>query len=120
MQARLLQDYVTVRGTPSTTVVQPSYGWLDLGSLEDVAMFLDVRETMGSAKITYQTAAAADASAFLALTGALTLAIGTVTTNVQAPLANVPALRFLRWTATGNGSPWDATFRIWVVGYGWA
>ena len=107
--------------TPSVTVVQPSYGWLDLGDLEDVILYTDVREATGSPTLTFQTAASLENAAFVNLTAALSLTAGTITTtSAIASTANVPPLRYLRWVAgSPSGDPWDLTFRVWVAAYGW-
>jgi hypothetical protein len=124
MDARLLQDFLTVRGTsatnPATQIIQPSYGWLDLGDFEDIVLYCDVRETTPTAQLTYETAPAANDSAFVPLIPLFTMSVGLTTTNIPAFLAKVPPARFLRWRVTGDGTPFDVTFRIWLAAYGWA
>jgi hypothetical protein len=121
MEALLLQDYCTIRGTPATRVVQPAYGWLDLGDLEDVVLYLDVRETIPHALLQYETAPAANDSAFVPLIPQFIMSAGLRTDIALASMAKVPPGRFLRWNISGDGFPaWDVTFRIWVAGYGWA
>ena len=120
MEALLLQDFTTVRGTASTQVIQPSYGWLDLGELEDIVLYTDVRETLPNAKMTFETAPAPTDAAFVTLVPQFILATGLRTDSMFASLANVPVARFLRWRLSGDANPWDATFRVWVAAYGWS
>jgi hypothetical protein len=119
MESLLLQDYTTVRGFTSP-VVQPSYGWLDLGDLEDIVLYCDVRETVPNATMIYETAPAPVDSAFVTLVPQFTLAVGLRTDKVFASFANVPVARYLRWRFAGGSGTWDATFRIWVAAYGWS
>lgn len=120
MTPLLFQDLLTARGNSSTQVIQTASNWLDLGDLEDVTLYLDVREFTGGAKLTYETSPSQLDSQFVALLPTITLAAGVRTDVVVASLAKVPPARFLRWRLQGDGSPWDASFRIWVAAYGWA
>jgi hypothetical protein len=123
MESLLLQEFTTIRGAQGQTVVQPRYGWLDLGDFEDVVIYTDVRETLQSGaypQITFQTAPAAIDSAFVALTPAISLATGVTTTPLMASRGGVSPARFLRWELSGGSATWDATLRVWVAAYGWA
>ena len=111
---------MTARGTSSTQLIQTSSSWLDLGDLEDLTLYLDVRGASGGAKLTYETSASGLDSQFVPLLTTITLSTGLRTDVVAASLAKVPPARFLRWRLQGDGNPWDATFRLWVAGYGWA
>ena len=121
MQSLLLQDLITIRAAGSQSVIQSPTSWLDLGDLEDVAIFTDVRETSGSIQMSIETAAAAQESAFVTLVPSFTVATGIRTEVVTAYLAKVPPARYLRWhLSTDPAGSGDATFRIWVAAYGWA
>jgi len=114
----LLQDLITIRGAASAHVVQLARDWLDIGESEDVVFYTHVREVIGSAKLTLETSSVADGSSFLPLVPTFSLAVGLRTDVVLASMAKVPPMRFVRWNLTGDGSPWDATLRIWVAAHG--
>ena len=123
MESLLLQDFTTQRGTSTTSIIQPAYGWLDLGDLEDVVIYTDIRETTPASPIavnmTFETAPAPVDSAFVTVVPSFAVAVGLRTDNLTAYLANVPLARYLRWHLTGSQTPWDLTFRCWVAAYGW-
>ena len=52
----LLQDLTTIRGNAGSQIVQSASSWLDLGNLEDVALYLDVRELSGATHIALEAA----------------------------------------------------------------
>jgi hypothetical protein len=120
MDSLLVQEYVTIRGTQSTPVIQPRYGWLDLGDYEDVILYLDVREVTPTPSITFETAPAAIDSAFAQLVAPIALSVGVTTVSLFASRGGISPARFIRWHATGSTGTWDATFRIWAAVYGWA
>ncbi len=122
MESRLLQDLVTVRAAVSGIITQSSTSWLDVGDLEDVVIYTDCKEVTASPKIAFQTSATPLDATFVSLVPAQSLvATGVQTTSVLAAFAGVPPLRYLRWQFLGDGfAVSDATFRIWVAGYGWA
>lgn len=101
-------------------VIQSAPSWLDLGNLEDVVLYTEVREVLGGAKLTFETSCVELDAAFVPLIPQFTLATGLQTNLVLASLAKIPPMRFLRWNLTGDGAPWDATLRIWVAAYGLA
>jgi hypothetical protein len=119
VEALLLADFTTVRGTSSTIVTQPSYGWLDLGEIEDVVLYTDCRETT-NANLVFETSPAPIDGAFVTLIPQFALATGLRTDAVFSSFANVPVSRYLRWKLSGSSNPWDASFRIWVAAYGWS
>jgi len=121
VQSLLLQDLITIRAAGSQGVIQSPTSWLDLGDLEDVAIFTDVRETSGSLQMSIETAAAAQETAFVTLVPSFPVTTGIRTDVVTAYVAKIPPARYLRWHVSAvPGSPGDATFRIWVAAYGWA
>ena len=122
MEARLLQDFVTVKGTPNTNIIQPIYGWLDLGPYEDVILYCDVREAPASSPPTmsYETAPSANDASFVSMLTSFNLTVGVQTNVFTASLANIPPARYLRWHITPGPSNWDVTFRIWAALYRYA
>lgn len=116
----LLQDVLSVRGAASLHIVQSASGWLDLGDREDIVLYTDVRTVSGGAKLTFETSCVALDAAFVALLPQFALSVGLRTDVVLASMAKIPPMRFVRWNLTGDGSPWDATLRIWVAVYGGA
>ena len=121
MQPLLLQDLVTIRGAAGQQIVQSATSWLDLGELEDITIFTDVREVSAGVTMKIETAAVAHDAAFVQLVPSFTLATGLRTDVIPASLANVPPARFIRWNlSVAPGATGDATFRIWIAGYGWA
>ncbi len=119
MEALLLQDYTTIR-TSTQQVVQPAYGWLDLGDLEDVVLYTDVREATNSPALIYETAPAPIDSAFVTIVPQFTMTVGLRTDKVFTSSANVAVSRYLRWRIPLGVGVSDATFRIWVAAYGWS
>ncbi len=117
----LLQDFITVRAAASTQIVQTSSSWLDLGDLEDVVLYTDVREALNSGKLAFETSPSAVDSQFVPLVPAFTLGVGLQTNVVLASLAGVPPARYLRWRFQGVvGATAQATFRVWAASYRWA
>jgi hypothetical protein len=107
-------------GPPVVTVTQPRYAWLDLGELEDVIIYADVREVTNTVTLNLQTAPAAADSVFVTMSSIATLATGVQTLPAIGRMAALPVARFLRWSLSGAVAGWDTTFRIWVAGYGFA
>ena len=122
MEPRLLQDLITIGGATTAAIVQSASNWLDLGNLEDLTLFLDVRDASGgSSTIYFDTSPSALEAQFVQLLPGITLAPGLKTSVVASSLAHVPPARFLRWRwVVGGSAAASVTFRIWVAGYGWA
>jgi hypothetical protein len=120
MDALLLQDFISVSAASTTQIVQSPSGWIDLGEIEDVVLYTDIRETSGTGTLAIETSPTMQNGSFVSLVS-FTPAVGLRTDVVTAYLAKVPAARFLRWSLTAPvGTTGDATFRIWVAAYGWA
>lgn len=121
MEARLVQDLTTARGGSGISVVQSASSWLELGDLEDLALYLDVREASAGTQLTYETSPATADASFLPLVPEITVVAGLRTDVVLAANSKVPPARFLRWKLSPPaGGSFDVTFRIWVAAYGWA
>jgi hypothetical protein len=121
VESRLLQDFVSLRAASATTIVQTSTRWLDLGELEDVVIQTDCKEALFGGQLAFDTAATPLESQFVPLVPAFALATGLQTNVVLAAYAGVPPLRYLRWRFIGAAAAASqATFRVFVSGYGWA
>jgi hypothetical protein len=117
----LLQDFVAVKSAASLTIVQTSTNWLDLGDLEDLVVYTDCKEALNGGKLGFDTSPTPLESQFVSLVAPFTLATGLQTNIVLATYARVPPLRYLRWRFQGDPAVTsEATFRVWVAGYGWA
>ena len=116
-----MQDYVSLRGASGTSIVQSSTSWLDLDDMEDLVIYTDCKEAANGGKLAFDTSPTPLESQFVSLVAPFTLATGLQTNVVLATYAGTPPLRYLRWRFVGAvGSVSEATFRIWVAGYGWA
>jgi hypothetical protein len=119
MQPIIMQDWTTIRGAASTTVIQSQADWILTAPFQDISFYLDVRE-FGVAGITlaYETCPGRDDVLFRAMTPALTIAgTSVVVTNIFASVAaNTPVSHWTRWKLTGPASTWDVTFRIMAAG----
>lgn len=122
MYSFVLQDWITIRGTDTTSFIQTEKDWLDMSPYQDVVAWLDVRSETSNGPTTYnvlylETAPAPDDSLFQPMN-----AIGA---NMQAQptptviqylmgSATVPVAQFVRWRIVGapTAGKWDVTFRI--------
>jgi hypothetical protein len=119
MDALCLQDWITIKADPEiSSLAQPSSGWLDVSLYEDLVFFLDVKEADGTPQVTYQTAPAAEESAFLTVisTPVLSGPVGRADAalTIYSP---VPTAKFVRWMLSSQSPPWAITFRIWIAAY---
>ena len=120
MDAFLFQDFITAKGNfggGNPQVIQSASDWIDLGNYEDLVLYTDVRVVTGGATMTFETAAVRQDSAFVTLVPSFTMGTGTRVDQVQASLAKVPPLRYLRWNILFGAVPSDVTFRVWLGAY---
>ena len=119
----LLQDWLCMQGNGTTPRVQASRDWMDLGSLSDVTLWLDVKSVdnpgVGSVVLTYETAPTKDDTLFRAVA---TITLSTTSTPLVTKLRiaddpSVPLGRWLRWklAATTAGDDWSVTFRLFAI-----
>ena len=111
-----MQDWITVRGNASGTVVlQPECDYIDFSHFQDFASYVEIAD-FSNATIKIQTAPLKEEAYFL-LTDLVTV------TPVAAGLAAVtvvrwstggvnPPARWLRWRCSGSAAGWSLTFRI--------
>ena len=92
-----LQDLITLRGTTSTSIIQSSTDWLELGDLEDIVLYLDVCGTTPNVKLTWETAPAALDAPFVAMLPQFIITTGLRTDILLASMAQTPPMRFIRW-----------------------
>lgn len=130
MDGMLLQDWVTIRGDSGTagggpkvtSIAQSAEGWIDLGDVEDLVFFLDVREfTNASLKLGYETSPIKQDGSFLPMVGPFLVAVGQRVDRAFSTTCAVPPARFIRWRLSGPSmsNVFDVTFRIWVATYAW-
>ena len=136
MHTFLLQDWVTLRGSGSSSPVissltQSEDGYLDMSGYSDVVVWFDVKDVVlgtGMTGITldFQTAPTKDDAYFRAMaTGiSLTASSPSATPGVFLALMNsasIPVSRWLRWKLTAAGTPstaWSVTIRMFVSASG--
>jgi len=122
MKPILLSDWVTVRGTYAAlayvgavaTVTQGETSWADVGDYEDLVIYLDVKEVTGTVTLQLQTSPSRDDVSFLAMVPPVALTTGTRVMLALAKYAFVPVSRYVRWQLVGLGTPYDATFRVFI------
>jgi hypothetical protein len=118
MYSYILQDWVTLRGSSTVTVLgQGESEWLDLTGGEDIVIWLDVKEvspTSGVVTFSYQTAPTKDADLFQGMVTSQSITVpGITATVVLKDSAAVPLAKWLRWQVqVTSASAWDVTFRI--------
>lgn len=115
MHTFIMQDWITIRGA-ANTVTQSESEWLDLAQYQDVVLWIDAREFVGTVTLNIQTAPTKDESFFsVGTVFTTTLALGpTAPQKVLLSVATVPLARYLRWQLTSATNPFDATFRIMI------
>jgi hypothetical protein len=118
MRGLLVQNWVTIRSAANVpTITQGADSWIDLGDVEDLVLFLDVREVSGGAKMVYQTSPTKQETSFVNMLPAFSIATGVRIDRVFADMAAVPAARFIRWQFSTVAA--DVTFRLWCATYAW-
>lgn len=120
MQPIIMQDWTTIRGTgTSTVVVMSQVDWVLTAPFQDIAFYMDVREVTGTVAMNYQTAPGRDDVLFqnLGAAGGVAVAAGLTVTSFTLANATVPVSHWTRWKLTASaGAPWDVTFRIMAAG----
>lgn len=116
MQPIIMQDWITIRGTTTSTVVIMSQAdWILTAPFQDIVFYMDVREVSGTVAMHYQTCPARDDVLFqnLGAVGGVAVAAGLTVTSFPLANATVPVSHWTRWRLTASvGTPWDMTFRI--------
>ena len=118
MQSFVLQDWITVRGSGLTPVIQEAKGWLAFSSFQDIVFHLDIRrlQTNPLAGFTwnFQTAPTKDEALFqtmVAVAGGAPSVVAVPVLLATNPL--VPLATWVRWTLTPlQPTTWDTTFRV--------
>ena len=120
MQPIVMQDWITIRGAASTTVIQSQADWIFTAPFQDVTFYLDVREFSPSAAVivSYQTAPAREEAMFQNMfsTAAITTTGLIGPTNVYLANAAIPVSHWTRWKLSAGALTWDLTFRIMMAG----
>jgi hypothetical protein len=119
LEARLLQDWVTIQATSDSPVLfsQGAAGWLDVGDANDLVFFLEMTQGAG-ALMAYQAAPAPEEGAFANLTPPFITVAGLQVTPAVGSVATCAPARFARWQLQFS-SPTNRsqTFRIWIAAY---
>ncbi len=119
MDGCLLQDWITISGSPGIgAIAQSATEYLDIGHHEDLVFYLDVRSVTAGVTMNYETAPNKDAGSFLPMVGPFPLATGLRVNRALFATAAVPPARFVRWQCFGD--TWSVTFRIWLATYAFA
>lgn len=121
MYGYVLQDWVSVRGTGATTIIQNESDWMGFSSFQDIVFWVDVRQFTGTLTILLQTAPSKDESLFQTLSNCtVTVAVATPITisgalpkTILASNPGVPLSTWVRWVLSSSvGGAYDCTFRI--------
>lgn len=118
MQPIIMQDWTTIRGAASSTVIMSQADWIMTAPFQDITFYLDVREVTGTTPaISFETAPGRDEVLFKNLgAAAINLAAGLTVTSFTLANATVPVSHWARWKIVGPAALWDATFRIMAAG----
>jgi len=120
MQPIVMQDWITIRGAASTTVIQSQADWIFTAPFQDVTFYLDVREfsPVSAVTLAYQTAPAREEALFqtIASTAAINAATPFAPVNVFLANALIPVSHWTRWKLSAGAATWDLTFRIMMAG----
>ena len=103
MQPIIMQDWITIRGAASSTVIMSQADWILTAPFQDIAFYLDVREVTGTTPaISFETAPARDEVLFKNLgAAAINLAAGLTVTSFTLANATVPVSHWTRWKIVG-------------------
>ncbi|MBK6697249.1 MAG: hypothetical protein IPG50_34435 [Myxococcales bacterium] len=123
MHSVLLTDWITIRGTDTTPVVQSAEDWLDVPDYADAVFWVEVTQVTnpgsGTLALLFETAPADFERLFVTLDSVDVLTVGPAPVLRKAFLnqvANVPLARFLRWKLVGSAAgTWSVTFRVHVT-----
>jgi len=121
MYSLVLQDWVTISGFGSSSVIQTEQDWLDMTPFQDLVAWIDVRDATSGTTIFLETAPSRDDNLFVSMnTGGYSLNPIVSATPLVASLlmgqATVPIAALLRWRISGVVGTWSTTFRILVCG----
>ncbi len=120
---KLLQDWTTIVGSGTTSIVQSLAEWTDLAKLADVMFWLEVRSVTnpgsGNVELSYETSPTREGALFRALATS-NVVVGTEPIVTKIRLADRPAVplaRWVRWKLRGTDSgAWSVTFRLFAGG----
>jgi len=117
MQSYLLQDWITLQGSSTVTVLtQSENDWLDLTGFQDIVTWLDVKEASGTSPVVaFQTAPTQDEVLFFNMGSVAISGPGLTTTVMLKETALLPLARWFRWQMQVGAAAWDITFRIWCA-----
>lgn len=118
MTPLIMQDWITLKGPASTTVVMSESAWLLTAQFQDITFYLETKSaTGGTVTCTYETCPGRDQALFYPMGTAVNLSQGNVVvTNYYAAQAQAPVSHWTRWKISGPAAIWDATFRILATG----
>lgn len=119
MQPIVMQDWITIRGLASASVIMSQADWILTAPFQDITFYLDVRESDAAGMTcAYQTSPSRDEVLFVNMGTPvpMTSAVVTVTSYNLTGAPAAPVSHWTRWKLTGPASAWDVTFRIMAAG----
>ena len=117
----VLQDWLTIMTGGAYTVVQSQSSYLDLGDIDDIVLYLEVRQASTPANaapsMSYQTSPSTDDASFVTIVPQFNLVSASTprVDRILSAFAGVPLARYLRWVVSGLSC--QVTFRICVAPY---
>lgn len=123
MHSVRLTDWITIRGSGTTPVVQSEEDWLKAPEYADAIFWVEVTEVTnpgsGTVALRFETAPAPFESLFVTLDSVDVLTVGPAPVLRKAfmnQVVKVPLARLLRWKLVGSAAgTWDVTFRVHVT-----
>lgn len=126
MYGYVLQDWITIRSTNISDIIQGESDWMAFSSFQDIVFWADIREltlpTGGTPGVTmkFETSPTKDEVLFQTMASTPVSVATPITPLPKVILAaapSVPLATWVRWrlTPAGGAGPWDVTFRILVA-----
>jgi hypothetical protein len=119
----LLQDWITIEGPPSDSLVQSATSWVNLEGYRDAIFFLEVGSltTLNTELyMNYETAPANEPTLFTPMVSEFLMTVSTtpvITTVLLSQNPTCPVAGLVRWRIRQNAAgTWRVTFRINYLG----
>ena len=122
MYGYVLQDWITIRSTNISDIIQSESDWMAFSSFQDIVFWADIREytpPSGSPSLTlkFETSPTKDEVLFQTMASTPVSVASPITPLPKVILAAAPAVPLATWvrwrlTPTGTSGPWDVTFRL--------
>lgn len=120
MYSFVLQDWTSLEGVGTVSVIQSEHDWLDMSPFQDVVLWIDVRQatTSPTPNLLIETSPSKDESLFVSMNSTaipMTASPSPFILQLLMGSAAVPVAQYLRWKISSGGGTWEATFRILVA-----